>query len=67
MTKKRSPSLTRKRFPSLTVPSIRLDPETYAVVRAEMQRIETETGDQQPGYSDFVRVLVRRALAVTHG
>ena len=56
----------RKRSPSLTVPSIRLDPETYAAVRAEMKRREIETGDQ-PRYSDFVRALVRRALAVSRG
>ena len=51
----------KKRPPSLEVPAIRLDPETHALVRAEMRRRAIETGET-PRYGDVVRGLVRRAL-----
>ena len=55
----------KKIAPSLTVPSIRLDPATHEQVVAEVRR-RIETGEQ-PRYGDVVRALVRRALEAAHG
>ena len=55
----------KKIAPSLTVPSIRLDPATHEQVAAEVRR-RIETGEQ-PRYGDVVRALVRRGLAVSRG
>jgi hypothetical protein len=53
----------KKRPPSLCVPAIRLDPETHALVRAEVRRRAIEAGET-PRYGDVVRALVRDGLCL---
>lgn len=55
--------MAEKKSPSLEVPSIRLDPETHALVREESRRRRIETGEQ-PRYGDVVRGLVRDGLCL---
>jgi len=51
----------KAKHPSWGPPKIRLDPETHALVRDEVQRIGDMLGEK-PRYQDVVRALCRKAL-----